>query len=123
MSYIQTIQRKINTFEINEIMSFSDVKIEGISVDTIRKILHRLHDNGFITIVDRGHFKREEPFSELLFVIGRGNLGSFLYGQLLVLGFLTYKLCRFLLRRRHEVIFQLNRYVTNWIKNDFNVKM
>ena len=70
MSYIQTIQRKINTFEINEIMSFSDVKIEGISVDTIRKILHRLHDNGFITIVDRGHFKREEPFSELLFVYG-----------------------------------------------------
>lgn len=70
MSYIQTIQRKINTFEIDKVMPFSAVKVDSISIDTTRKILHRLHDNGLITIVDRGHFKRDNPFSELLFVYG-----------------------------------------------------
>jgi gamma-glutamylcyclotransferase (GGCT)/AIG2-like uncharacterized protein YtfP len=70
MSYIQTIQRKINTFDIDKVMPFSAVKMDTISIDTTRKILHRLHDNGFVTIVDRGHFKREKPFSELLFVYG-----------------------------------------------------
>ncbi|MCF6310178.1 MAG: gamma-glutamylcyclotransferase [Sulfurimonas sp.] len=70
MSYIEKIQRKIKTLNINETMPFSAVKIDGISIDTTRKILHRLHDNGFITIVSRGYFKREESFNELLFVYG-----------------------------------------------------
>lgn len=70
MSYIEKIQRKIKTLDINEVLPFSTVRVDGISVDTTRKILHRLHDNGFITIVSRGYFKREESFSELLFVYG-----------------------------------------------------
>lgn len=70
MSYIERIERKINTFEIDKIMPFSAAKIGGISIDTTRKILHRLHDNGFITIIDRGYFKREKTFNELLFVYG-----------------------------------------------------
>ena len=42
----------------------------SLSTDTTRKILHRLHDNGLITIISRGYFKREESFNELLFVYG-----------------------------------------------------
>jgi gamma-glutamylcyclotransferase (GGCT)/AIG2-like uncharacterized protein YtfP len=52
------------------VVPFSAVKIDGLSTDTKRKILHRLHDTSAITIVERGYFKREEPFSELLFVYG-----------------------------------------------------
>ena len=70
MSYVYTIEKKIKTFDIGTIMPFSAVKVDGISTDTTRKILHRLHDNGVITIVYRGHFKREESFNELLFVYG-----------------------------------------------------
>lgn len=70
MSYIEKIQRKIKTLDINETVPFSTVKVDGISVDTTRKILHRLHDNGLITIVSRGYFKREKSFNELLFVYG-----------------------------------------------------
>lgn len=70
MSYIALIQKKIKTLEINKIVPFSSIKIDSISTDTTRKILHRLHDNGIITITSRGYFRREEPFNELLFVYG-----------------------------------------------------
>ncbi len=70
MTYIELIQKKIRTLKLNEIVPFSSVKIDSISTDTTRKILHRLHDNGIITITSRGNFKREEPFNELLFVYG-----------------------------------------------------
>ena len=70
MSYIEKVQRKIKTLDIDKVIPFSDVSIDGIPIDTTRKILHRLHSNGFITIVKRGFFKREEPFCELLFVYG-----------------------------------------------------
>ena len=55
---------------IDEIVPFSQAKVEGVSTDTLRKVLHRLHDKGVITIVERGHFKKEELFRELLFVYG-----------------------------------------------------
>ena len=70
MSYSQLIQKKIKTLEVGKVVAFSDVKLDGISVDTTRKILHRLHDSGLITIVSRGYFKREDSFNELLFVYG-----------------------------------------------------
>ena len=70
IKYIDKIERKINQFPINTNVSFSKAKIEGVSTDTLRKILHRLHDKGIITIVGRGKFKRDEPFHELLFVYG-----------------------------------------------------
>ena len=70
IKYIDKIERKINQFPINTNVSFSKAKVEGVSTDTLRKILHRLHDKGIITIVGRGEFKREEPFHELLFVYG-----------------------------------------------------
>lgn len=70
IKYIDKIERKINQFSTNTIVPFSKAKIEGVSTDTLRKILHRLHDKGAITIVGRGEFKREEPFRELLFVYG-----------------------------------------------------
>ncbi len=68
--YIEKIERKINRLSVNTVVSFSKVKTEDISTDTLRKILHRLHDKGIITITGRGEFKRIEPFRELLFVYG-----------------------------------------------------
>ena len=70
MSYINQIIKKINKLEINKVVPFSIIDIKNISVDTKRKVLHRLHDNGIITITSRGYFKREKVFEELLFVYG-----------------------------------------------------
>ena len=70
MSYVEKIHRKVQSLDTDVIFPFSAAKIQGISTDTTRKILHRLHNNGIITIVDKGYFKREESFSELLFVYG-----------------------------------------------------
>ncbi len=70
MKYIDKIERKIKALNIDEIVPFSQAKVEGVSTDTLRKVLHRLHDKGVITIVERGHFKKEELFRELLFVYG-----------------------------------------------------
>jgi len=68
--YIDKIEHKIHTLPIHTVMPFSEAKVADVSTDTLRKILHRLHDRGEITITDRGYFEREEPFSELLFIYG-----------------------------------------------------
>jgi len=70
MSYIEKIHRKVQSLDSDVVLPFSAVKIDGISTATTRKILHRLHDNGMITIVSKGYFKKEESFNELLFVYG-----------------------------------------------------
>ena len=70
MSYIEKIERKIKSLHNDTTIPFSDAKVDGVSTDTLRKVLHRLHDKGSISIVRRGYFKKEEPYSELLFVYG-----------------------------------------------------
>jgi len=70
VSYIEKIERKIKSLHRDDTIPFSEAKVDGISTDTLRKVLHRLHDKGTISIVKRGYFKKEEPFSELLFVYG-----------------------------------------------------
>ena len=70
IKYIDKIEHKIHTLPLHTIMPFSEAKVADVSTDTLRKIIHRLHDKGKITITDRGYFKREEPFSELLFIYG-----------------------------------------------------
>jgi len=70
MQTIDILERKINTLLIDQIVPFSFVDMDGISKDTIRKYLHRLHERGMISIVKRGYFKRIEPFHEFLFVYG-----------------------------------------------------
>lgn len=60
--YIDKIEHKIHNLPLDTVMLFSEAKVANVSTDTLRKILHRLHD--------RGYFKREEPFSELLFIYG-----------------------------------------------------
>jgi len=70
MSYIEKIERKIKSLYSDDDIPFSEATVGGVSVDTLRKILHRLHDKGVISIVKRGYFRKEEPFSELLFVYG-----------------------------------------------------
>ena len=69
-NYREKIERKINRFPLNTIVPFSKLKTKDISTDTLRKILHRLHDKGVITITGRGEFRRIEPFREMLFVYG-----------------------------------------------------
>ena len=68
--YIDKVEHKIHTLPIDIPMPFSEAKVKDISTDTLRKILHRLHDKGEISIINRGHFKRIKPFKELLFVYG-----------------------------------------------------
>ena len=70
MSYVEKIHRKVQSLDTDVIFPFSAAKMQGISTDTTRKILHRFHDNGIITIVEKGYFKKEESFNELLFVYG-----------------------------------------------------
>lgn len=70
IKYIEKIEHKINKLPLNITVPFSRVKIKDIPTDTLRKILHRLHDKGIITITSRGEFKRIEPFREMLFVYG-----------------------------------------------------
>ena len=69
MAYIEKVHRKVQSLD-SGVQPFSAAKVNGISTDTTRKILHRLHDNGVITITKKGYFKKEVPFSELLFVYG-----------------------------------------------------
>jgi hypothetical protein len=61
MQTIDKLERKINTLPIDQIVSFSFVDMDGISKDTIRKYLHRLHERGMISIVKRGYFKKLNP--------------------------------------------------------------
>ncbi len=82
MSYIEKIERKIQLLDSDVVLPFSAVKIDGISIDTTRKVLHRLHDNGIITIVKRGYFKKEHTFNELLFVYGSLKKGFDNHGLL-----------------------------------------
>jgi len=70
MSYIKKIHRKVQSLDTDVVFPFSAVKIDSISTNTTRKILHRLHNNGIITIVKKGYFKKEESYNELLFVYG-----------------------------------------------------
>jgi gamma-glutamylaminecyclotransferase len=70
MHLIDKVERKIKALPFDVVISFSEVIVKNISKDTIRQYLHRLHDKGVISIVDRGYFKKIEPFSEFLFVYG-----------------------------------------------------
>lgn len=70
MSYKQKIINKIKSFSIGIEIPFSALDTKDISIDTKRKILHRLHEDGLVTITKRGYFKREEEYRELLFVYG-----------------------------------------------------
>ncbi len=70
MYTINKIERQVNSLAINKIVPFSYVNLKGVSKDTIRKSLHRLHDRGIISIVEKGYFKKIEPYHEFLFVYG-----------------------------------------------------
>ncbi|MDX9743659.1 MAG: gamma-glutamylcyclotransferase [Arcobacteraceae bacterium] len=70
MHTIDRLERQINALPIGEIIPFSYIDLQDVSKETIRKYLHRLHERGIISIVQRGYFKRIEPFHELLFVYG-----------------------------------------------------
>ncbi len=68
--YIKEVEQHISKLPLDLPMPFLEAKVKDISTDTLRRILHRLHDKGVVTIVKRGYFKRVVPFSELLFVYG-----------------------------------------------------
>jgi gamma-glutamylcyclotransferase (GGCT)/AIG2-like uncharacterized protein YtfP len=69
--YIDKIKQLLSSLPAEEELPFAKAKVEDISTDTLRVLLHRLHDRGEITITKRGFFKIEkEPFREYLFVYG-----------------------------------------------------
>lgn len=69
--YIDKVKKKISKLPINKELPFSHAHVENISTDTLRVLLHRLHNKGEITITKRGFFKKEkESFQEYLFVYG-----------------------------------------------------
>lgn len=70
MYIIDELESKIKTLPIDKIVPFSYLDLKDVSTDTRRKYLHRLHERGVISIVDRGFFKRIKPFNEYLFVYG-----------------------------------------------------
>lgn len=70
MNIIDELESKIKTLPIDKVVPFSYLDLKEISTDTRRKYLHRLHERGVISIVDRGFFKRIKPFNEYLFVYG-----------------------------------------------------
>jgi hypothetical protein len=70
MNLIDKVERKIRTLPFDVVIPFSEIIVKNISKDTMRQYLHRLHDKGIISIVDRGYFKKIEPFNEFLFVYG-----------------------------------------------------
>ena len=55
---IERLESKIKALPYDKVIPFSYIDIEGISIDTRRQYLHRLHDRGLISIVDGGHFRR-----------------------------------------------------------------
>lgn len=67
---IDQLESKIKTLPYDKIVPFSYIDIKGVTVDTRRQYLHRLHNRGLISIVDRGYFKRIKHFNEYLFVYG-----------------------------------------------------
>ena len=67
---IEQLESKIKALPYDKVIPFSCIDIEGISIDTRRQYLHRLHDRGLISIVDGGHFRRIKHFNEYLFVYG-----------------------------------------------------
>jgi gamma-glutamylcyclotransferase (GGCT)/AIG2-like uncharacterized protein YtfP len=63
----------INKLPPHEDFTFKHIRecLPDLSTDTIRINLHRLHDNGLITIKDKGIFSKEDEYFEVyLFVYG-----------------------------------------------------
>lgn len=73
MKISNQIKRQLSYFPYGTSISFKELRVKlnkEINVDSFRKALHRLHEQGIITIHSRGHFMREEKFEAYLFVYG-----------------------------------------------------
>ena len=73
MTISSQIKKKLSHFPYKQTISFKELRMQmdrEINIDSFRKNLHRLHEQGIITITSRGHFMREEKFETYLFVYG-----------------------------------------------------
>ncbi|MDD5373121.1 MAG: gamma-glutamylcyclotransferase [Sulfurimonas sp.] len=73
MTKSEQIKKFIKKLPLHEDFTFKYVRenLPDFSTDIIRVNLHRLHDNGTITIKDKGTFSREDEYFEVyLFVYG-----------------------------------------------------
>jgi hypothetical protein len=62
MKISNQIKRKLSHFPYGQTISFKELRVQvdkEINIDSFRKALHRLHEQGVITINSRGHFTRE----------------------------------------------------------------
>ncbi len=73
MTISNKIKIKLNHYPNGKVISFKELRLQldnTTKVDTFRKALHRLHQQGVITINSRGQFIKEEQFKVYLFVYG-----------------------------------------------------
>jgi len=73
MTKSETIKRFIKKLPLHKDFTFKYIRenLPNLSTDIIRINLHRLHDNGLITIKDKGVFSKEDEYFEVyLFVYG-----------------------------------------------------
>lgn len=73
MTKSEEVRKFIKKLPIHEDFTFKYVRenLPNLSTDLIRVNLHRLHDNGLITIKDKGVFSKEDEHYEVyLFVYG-----------------------------------------------------
>lgn len=75
MKKMQVVRNYIKTLSEKQEFTFRYVRdnlnFKDISTTTLRKYLHRLHDEGLIEIIDKSIFKKiNENFEALLFVYG-----------------------------------------------------
>ena len=73
MTKSEQVKKFIKKLPLHKDFTFKYVResLPDLSTDVVRVNLHRLHDNGTITIKDKGVFSREDEYFEVyLFVYG-----------------------------------------------------
>lgn len=64
------INQKIRHLRKDKIYDYAVLGMEDVNRSSIRSTMQRLEEQGKIVKTGRGHFKKIEPFSELIFVYG-----------------------------------------------------
>lgn len=70
MSKIAELKRIINALPSYKTLPFSSLELKNTSKDVLRKYIHRLDEEGIVSIIKKGYFQKIEPFRKLLFVYG-----------------------------------------------------
>ena len=69
------INQKIKHLRKDKIYDYAVLEMDGVNKSSIRSAMQRLEEQGKIVKTGRAHFKKTEPFSELVFVYGTMKRG------------------------------------------------